>query len=433
MSVMRGGVVIIYHFLRRMFSNVDVGAEPGCEPSISDDDRDVVGRALNDEEAINAVTANLSDSEDVLRSLTQYFNRLPSSKKFEQEGRKYKQAHKQTQKMALATQRCLHALEEPTLDLLKPGYDNKIYLVMSPGCIPWARFMNTAIVKVRGYCYEYDPLAERARNLLNELRQSGSSSTKRGRRREPRINSNQRNNYLHSTILSSYSPSKSATNHSEIISVLWEFYTLLSSLAAVPAIYLPDANTGIHPDDGINTVSATTAGYAPETIQLMTALPYLADEEHETSIELLPSMFPITCHLTAIQLTYNAIYGTVFIYDTATKLLTPWKPFENPDDEDGYSHVAGASPREVLSPIIDDYHNFRHLATPQGFNYAYGLFANSGGVKPDGWRPDEQQKWEAAYAVWEATQKLRDLYLECGWDVDAVEQTGFNLEEFLAR
>ncbi|KAI3334160.1 hypothetical protein F4824DRAFT_490392 [Ustulina deusta] len=231
------------------------------------------------------------------------------------------------------------------------------------------------------------------------------------------------------------------TTHSELISTLRELYTLLSSLGAAPAVYLPGPNTGTHPDGAINTASATAAGYAPETVQLMTALPYLTDASHEMFVQLLPSTYPIT-YLgenfdegyflgfrellndaemlpTTLQLTRSEIYGT--------------KPFDNPEGEDGYSHVASASPREVLSPIMDDYRKLRYLATPQGVDYSDALFANSGGVRPDGWRPDEQQKWEAAYAVWEATQKLRDLYLECGWDVDAVEQRGFSLDEFLAR
>ncbi len=130
------------------------------------------------------------------------------------------------------------------------------------------------------------------------------------------------------------------TTHRELISTLYELYTLLSSLGAVPAVYLPDPKTGTHPDGAINTASATAAGYAPGTVQLMTALPYLTDASHEMFVQLLPSTYPIT-YLgetfdegyflgfrellndaemlpTALQLTRSEIYGTVFIYDTAT-------------------------------------------------------------------------------------------------------------------
>ena len=41
--------------------------------------------------------------------------------------------------------------------------------------------------------------------------------------------------------------------------------------------------------------------------------------------------------------------------------------------------------------------------------------------------------WETSYADWEATQELREIYLECGWDVDAVERSRFSLDDFFAR
>lgn len=81
---------------------------------------------------------------------------------------------------------------------------------------------------------------------------------------------------------------------SEFISTLRELYNLFSSLGAAPAVYPPDSSTGIHPNGAINTVAATAAGYAPGTVQPMTALPYLTAERYEISLQLLPSTYPIT-------------------------------------------------------------------------------------------------------------------------------------------
>ncbi|KAI8947143.1 hypothetical protein F4801DRAFT_26052 [Xylaria longipes] len=130
------------------------------------------------------------------------------------------------------------------------------------------------------------------------------------------------------------------TPHGELISVLRELYTLLSSLSAVPTemVCLPDPKTDTHPDGALDTEAA---GYAAETIALMNALPYLAVDRQEMSLELLPSTFPMTClgadldegyflshrellndvemRPTAIRLTRNEIYGRVFIYDTYSK------------------------------------------------------------------------------------------------------------------
>ncbi|KAI0486983.1 hypothetical protein F4859DRAFT_467833 [Xylaria cf. heliscus] len=245
------------------------------------------------------------------------------------------------------------------------------------------------------------------------------------------------------------------THHSELISVLTEFYTLLTSLGVVPAdtVCLPDANTGTHPDGAINTDVAAAVGYAPEAIELMNALPYLAVDELRKSFQLLPSTYPVTyigagegpllafralmdeteMPPTALQLTSFDIHGIIFVYDTVTKLMTPWEPLHNPEEENGYFHVTGASPREVLSPIIDDYRKLKHLATPKGIDFSDPSYASSGGVPPKDLRPDEQRRWVASYAVWAATQKLRDIYLECGWDVDAIEQTTFSLDEYLSK
>ncbi|KAI1166037.1 hypothetical protein F5B18DRAFT_608333, partial [Nemania serpens] len=249
------------------------------------------------------------------------------------------------------------------------------------------------------------------------------------------------------------------THHGELIDVLRELYTLLSRLGAIPfeMIQLPDPTTGVHPEGSINTEAADAAGYAPETIRLMTMLPYLAvDHRHEMFFELLPSTFPITYigadldegHFrdrrellndaemppSAMRLTRSEIYGTEFIYDTATKLMVAWKPIDNPDEADDYSHVAGASPREVLSPVIEDYRRLKYLATPRGFDFSPAQYADSGGTPPRGWSADEQRRWKASYAVWEATQKLRDFYLEYGWDVGGdVEQRDFRFNEFLAK
>ncbi|KAH9986362.1 hypothetical protein F4779DRAFT_611843 [Xylariaceae sp. FL0662B] len=252
-------------------------------------------------------------------------------------------------------------------------------------------------------------------------------------------------------------PMAGNTHHSELINVLREFHTLLSSLGAIPAekIQLPDPDTGVQPDGAIDAEAAHAAGYAPETIGLMNALPYLAVDRHEMFFELLLSTFPITyigadadegyfrdlrgllnnaeMPPTAMRLTRSEIYGTEFIYDTATKLMTPWKPIHNPDEVDDYSHVAGASSREVLSPVIESYRKLRYLATSRGLDFSPAEYADSGGAPPQGWSADERQRWEASCAVWEATQKLRDFYLECGWDVDAAEQRDFRLDEFLAK
>ena len=42
--------------------------------------------------------------------------------------------------------------------------------------------------------------------------------------------------------------------------------------------------------------------------------------------------------------------------------------------------------------------------------------------------PDDQD-----YKIWQAEMHLKELYLECGWDVNAVEQSTFRRDEFLDK
>lgn len=110
-----------------------------------------------------------------------------------------------------------------------------------------------------------------------------------------------------------------------------------------------------------------------------------------------------------------------------------WKPWENPADVDDYFHVPTAPPREILGPVIKDYRSLRYLATPRGVEFNPECFAESGGVPPRDWGPEDQRKWQNTYNVWEATQPIRDLFLECGWNTGTVEQTIFRRDEFITR
>ncbi|KAI0903115.1 hypothetical protein F4823DRAFT_636713 [Ustulina deusta] len=217
------------------------------------------------------------------------------------------------------------------------------------------------------------------------------------------------------------------TSHSELINTLRELYMLLVHLGAISAdrLRLPDPNTGTHRDSAINVAAALVAGHSPETVKVLAVLPYLDVEDHEMFLQLLPSTFPISylgANLdegyfrgrrellngagmapTAIRLTRSEIYGIEFIYDTAVKLVKAWKPINHPDGVDDYSHV------------ISSYRELHYLASPLDIDFSPAIHANSGTT------------------VWNATQKLRDMYLECGWDNHPVDQSRFRLGQFITR
>lgn len=267
--------------------------------------------------------------------------------------------------------------------------------------------------------------------------------------------------------------------HSDLIVSLTELYTTLHLLAAIPehGLRLPDAESELHPSKSINSEAARQAGYDEDSISVMYALPYLDVGTHEWTIELLPSTFTTTylgpdldegdfdsqremlhdeaMPTTALRLTWSETgHGIVFIYDTktsnnnnlklyidihllantlATGLITPWKPIETPDEVDDYFHVPAKPPHEVLGPIIGSYRSLHYLGTPVGIDHNHALFSESGGQPPNDWSEVDRRRWKGQYDVWAAVRELKNIYTECGWDVDASEQTHFRRDEFLEK
>lgn len=113
--------------------------------------------------------------------------------------------------------------------------------------------------------------------------------------------------------------------------------------------------------------------------------------------------------------------------------MTPWKPIDNPDEVNDYFHVPAEPPHNVLGPIIDKYRNLHYLGTPAGIDHNHALFSESDGHPPVDWGETDRRRWRSQYDVWAAVRKLKEVYLECGWDVNALEQTRFRRDEFLER
>lgn len=78
--------------------------------------------------------------------------------------------------------------------------------------------------------------------------------------------------------------------HAELITALTDLYTLLDTLATIPpdSIHLPP-----HAPGEFNVDTARAAGYAPEALNLLEALPYL-DFKLERELEILPNTDPST-------------------------------------------------------------------------------------------------------------------------------------------
>jgi hypothetical protein len=134
------------------------------------------------------------------------------------------------------------------------------------------------------------------------------------------------------------------TNHSEIIAVMTELWNLLDTLAIVKpgaSLQRPPSDTGIHRAARFHANAALAAGFNPEAVKVMSALPYLHDSHPDMgqrAVQICGSTFPLS-YLdfdeeqfgdqreiyadpdnlmlpSAIRLTWQNVNGWEYIYDT---------------------------------------------------------------------------------------------------------------------
>jgi hypothetical protein len=82
--------------------------------------------------------------------------------------------------------------------------------------------------------------------------------------------------------------------------------------------------------------------------------------------------------------------------------------------------------------MINNFRSLHYLGLPPSIDHNNAPYTEYGRNLPD-WIDWDRPNYQAGYDVWEATRKLVEIYLDCGWDVNAVEQRAFRREEFVAR
>jgi hypothetical protein len=98
-------------------------------------------------------------------------------------------------------------------------------------------------------------------------------------------------------------------------------------------------------------------------------------------------------------------------------------------DGSNYFHLRPMSPRQAFQPLIDNFRGLRRVAaapetTPVGTDEDSG---------PERFQFQSKAHCEAERKVWKAVCAVADLYVECGWDVNAVVQTNFRPDEFIEK
>jgi hypothetical protein len=138
------------------------------------------------------------------------------------------------------------------------------------------------------------------------------------------------------------------SNHAKLIAILTELWTVFDTLAIIKpgALRLPPPDTGLHYASSFHAGAALAAGFDPEAVAVMSALPYLHDDDSrmgQRAIEIDGSTFPLSyLHFdeddfrdfrelffddenlipsSAFRLTWHDVNGCEYIYDTKESLL----------------------------------------------------------------------------------------------------------------
>lgn len=112
--------------------------------------------------------------------------------------------------------------------------------------------------------------------------------------------------------------------------------------------------------------------------------------------------------------------------------MREWVPFDGDPETTGYDHVSAQLPTEVLGPWSEKYRKLETLCYEDNNEGRYTLF-----WPDEDWCPrvqvplKDQEVWDAEHAVRLALLRLRDLYLECGWDIKSKTQDSFDKKRFV--
>ena len=139
------------------------------------------------------------------------------------------------------------------------------------------------------------------------------------------------------------------SNHRELITVMAELWELVDTLAIVKpgaSLRRPPSDTGIHRAGSFDVDAALAAGFTPDAVTVISALPYLHDSRPDMgqrAVEICGSTFPLS-YLdfdedqfaeqreifadpeililpSAFRLTWQDVNGWEYIYDTEKSII----------------------------------------------------------------------------------------------------------------
>lgn len=109
--------------------------------------------------------------------------------------------------------------------------------------------------------------------------------------------------------------------------------------------------------------------------------------------------------------------------------MTEWQSFGEPVELSGYAHLPARLPSEVLASWIQPYRSLEKLITPSQTLWDKWFLTEF--EPPSHYSEIEgvyfQCRRELEIALW----KIKDMYLECAWDITSREQEMFDRNAFI--
>jgi hypothetical protein len=101
------------------------------------------------------------------------------------------------------------------------------------------------------------------------------------------------------------------------------------------------------------------------------------------------------------------------------------------------AYIPSMSPREALQPLINKFRSLDYINVPSWAGTDHQLVYEEWAFPPPvrtNFRDESKfERRVRARDEFMAKRHLKDLYLECGWDVNAITQTAFRRGQFLEK
>lgn len=111
-----------------------------------------------------------------------------------------------------------------------------------------------------------------------------------------------------------------------------------------------------------------------------------------------------------------------------------WTPQDEPE-EMAYYDMPATTPREAFQPLIDKFRSLQYISLPSNAKEGeYQLVVDEWDVFVPDDAPDRARELtEELHRKWQHSRGLKDIYLQCGWRPEQIDQFSFRRDDLIER